>query len=634
MNILSVENLSKQYRSSPLFESVTFGLDEADRVGVIGMNGSGKSTLLRLIAGVEVPDSGRVVTAKNRTIAYLPQNPAFVETDSVLDTVFPPESDVMRLVHDYERACEDLARQETSDVLERISDLTHRLELAGGWDFEANARAVLTRLGIADTRASMGALSGGQRKRVALARALVARSDLLILDEPTNHLDADTIAWLEAYLAKFSGALLLVTHDRYFLDRVTTRMLDIDRGTVQIFAGNFSRFVEQKAEQEALRAVEEQKRQSMIRREVAWLRRGAQARSTKAKARVQRAEALITQPAERARAELDIALGSSRLGKKILELHAVSKSYGATPVLDGFTYTVKRDDRIGIVGPNGAGKTTLLEIIAGRVEPDSGRVERGQTVVIGYCDQESRALDDEKRVVDYVRDVAEYVETADGSRITASQMLEKFLFPSEAQYAPISRLSGGERRRLYLLRVLMGAPNVLVLDEPTNDLDIPTLATLEEYLDSFPGCLVVASHDRYFLDNTVDHVFRFEGGGVVRAYPGNFSAAEEMREREAPTTDRAAPVGGPADATPKAAESRAAGAQSGPRKLTFNERRELDALESRIDAAERRKAVIQAEMSVSGSDAAVVHSLYCELQALDEALDRDLARWAELAEFA
>ncbi|HVG21187.1 MAG TPA: ABC-F family ATP-binding cassette domain-containing protein [Blastocatellia bacterium] len=627
MNIISLEAVSKSYGVKPLFEGVTFGLDDGEKVGVIGTNGSGKSTLLRIIAGREQPDVGRAVMASQRVTAYLPQNPPFDPEKTVLDTVFAASNETMSLLHDYEVACRDLSASGGGDarLLDRVAKLAHQLEAAGGWNLETNAKTVLTRLGITDTSARMGALSGGQRKRVALAHALVSSPDLLILDEPTNHLDADTIAWLETYLARYAGALLLVTHDRYFLDRVTSRIIEIDRGRVQSFAGNYAYYVEKKEEQEAARAAASEKREALMRRELAWLRRGAKARTTKQKARVDRAEELMRQPGEAARPELDISVGFSRMGKKILELDRISKSYGDQKLIEAFSYNLKRGDRIGIIGPNGSGKTTLLDMIVGRVEPDGGRVEKGQTVVIGYYDQENRELNAEQRVIDYVREVAERIETADGQFITASQMLEKFMFPPATQYDVIGRLSGGERRRLYLLRVLMSAPNVLLLDEPTNDLDIQTLVRLEEYLDSFAGCLIVVSHDRYFLDRTAEHVFRFDGGGSVREYPGNYSAFLEARMRDEAEAGEAA----------KAAKPVAPARQStGVRKLSYKERREFEELEERIEAAEKRKAEIERRLAESASDFVIVQSLYAELGSLKQQLDNDVDRWAELAEFA
>lgn len=639
MNIISLENVSKTYGIAPLFENLTIGLEDRDKIGIIGANGSGKTTLLRVIAGMEESDSGRVVRAKGKSLAYLSQNPAYDENATVLETIFAASGGVMKLIADYEAVCHDLAEQGGTDqaLFERMSDLQHELEISGGWDIETNARNVLTRLGIDDTGAKMGTLSGGQRKRVALAHELIFKPDILILDEPTNHLDADTIEWLEAYLARYTGVLLLVTHDRYFLDRVTNRIFEIDRGAVQSFAGNYAYYLEKKDEQETLRAVESHKREQLIKKELAWLRRGAKARTRKSKHRIEAAYDLMAQPKDKAKAEVDIALGSSRLGKRIIELESVSKAYGELNLLQDFSYLLKRDDRIGIIGPNGSGKTTLLEIITGRVAPDSGEVAVGQTVVIGYYDQESRALDDDMRVIDYIKEIAEYVTTIDGSKITASQMLEKFLFPPVMQYAVVGNLSGGERRRLYLLRILMASPNVLLLDEPTNDLDIPTLIALEEYLDDFPGALIVVSHDRYFLDRTIDQVFRFEGEGRVREYPGDYSAYLEFRERESSTASKAAtasaagskPSSGPSALPAPVVE--ATPAQSA-KKLTFKEKRELEELEKRIAAAEARLPVIDQELVQFGSQAGKVHDLFIEQQTVHAQLDKDLARWAELAE--
>jgi ATP-binding cassette subfamily F protein uup len=629
MHILSIETVSKNYGLQPLFENVSLGLDSTDRVGVVGANGAGKTTFLRLVAGDEGPDTGRIVFADGVSIGYLPQNPPFDPTSTVLDTVFAANDARMKLILDYERACQELAARVGDDarLSERVSELAHRLEASGAWETETNAKAVLSRLGIHDTAAVMGELSGGQRKRVALAHALIESPDLLILDEPTNQLDAETITWLEAHLARYRGALLLVTHDRYFLDRVTTRILEIDRGTIQRFDGNYAYYLEKKEEQEAARASEGQKREMLIRRELAWLRRGAKARTRKSKARIDRAESLMTQPKEVSRAELDISVASSRMGKKVLELRDVSKSYDGRALIKGFSYILKPGDRIGVIGANGAGKTTLLEIITGRVVPDGGSIEVGKTVRFGYYDQENRALDESARVIDYVREVAERIETADGAFVTAGQMLEKFLFTGAMQYAPISKLSGGERRRLYLLRVLMSAPNVLLLDEPTNDLDIPTLVTLEDYLDNFNGAVVVVSHDRYFLDRTVEHIFRFEGGGRVSEYPGNYSAFLEARQREEKETIAAQVAAAP---RPRRGE-RAAGA-SVKRKLTFKEEKELTELESRIAAAERRQQEIETGLTNNASDAQLVHQLYEERGTLAAQLARDLERWATLAE--
>ncbi len=634
MHILSIEGVSKSYGLKPLFENVQLGLDSQERIGVVGMNGSGKTTFLRLIAGAEQPDAGRIVFAENVSIGYLPQKPDFDPEQTVLDAVFAASDARMKLLLDYERACQELATtgEDEPRLLNRVSELAQQLEASGAWELETNARMILTRLGIVETTARLVTLSGGERKRVALAHALIENPDLLILDEPTNHLDAETITWLEGYLDRYRGALLLVTHDRYFLDRVTRRILEIDRSLVQGFAGNYAYYLTKKEEQEQQRAVAGQKREMLIRRELAWLRRGAKARTRKSKARIERAEDLMAQPQEAARAELDISLVTSRTGKKILELRDITKSYDGHLLIKDFSYTLKPADRIGIIGPNGAGKTTLLEIIMGRVVPDGGSVDVGQTVRFGYYDQESAALDDEMRVIDYIREIAERIETADGRVITAGQMLEKFLFTGAMQYAPIAKLSGGERRRLYLLRVLMNAPNVLLLDEPTNDLDIQAMMRLEDYLDNFGGSLVVVSHDRYFLDRTVEHIFRFEGDGRLSQYPGNYTAFLEARRKEEQEMIPATP---PAGRQPPA---RAARAQTdtapAKRKLSFKEQRELEDLEKRIGHAEQRLAEIETELLANASDAFLVHQLYEEKETLSHQLARDLDRWAELAELA
>ena len=641
MNILSLENVSKNYGIKPLFENVTVGLEDRDKIGIIGANGSGKTTLLRVVAGVETPDTGKVTRTQGKTLAYLSQNPPIDENATVLEMIFAASGGVMKQLQEYETACHDLAIQGGTDakLLEKVFDLQHELETNGGWELETNAHIILDKLGIKDPFATMKTLSGGQRKRVALAHELIVKPDILILDEPTNHLDADTIEWLEDYLRRYTGALLLVTHDRYFLDRVTNKIYEIDRGAVQIFNGNYAYYLEKKAEQETLRATEGHKRDMLIKKELAWLRTGAKARTRKSKARINAAYDLMAQPKERAKAEIDIAIGSKRLGSKIIEINNVSKSYNDRKLIDDFTYYLKRDDRIGIIGANGAGKTTLLEIITNRIKPDSGEVEIGQTVHIGYYDQESRALNEEQRVIEYIREVAEYVTTVDGTQITAGQMLEKFLFPSAAQYSIIGNLSGGERRRLYLLRILMSSPNVLLLDEPTNDLDIPTLIALEEYLDDFAGALIVVSHDRYFLDRTIETIFKFTGEGKMRQYPGDYSAYLEITEREEAENK----------AAEKSAETRAKANEqksdsidlsaktienSVAKKLSFKERRELETIELEIPELEKRLAEIEQQLNVAASDAGKVNELFTEQQKLSEKLEQTIERWTELAERA
>ncbi len=629
MNILSLENVSKNFGFKPLFDEVTFGIESNDKIGIIGANGSGKTTLLRLIAGVEAPDSGRVIRAASKTLAYLSQNPPYDPEATVIDTIFSSSSGVMKALRDYETACHDLSEQGGTDnkLLDLVSDLQHELEINGGWEIETNAKNILTKLGIYDTTAKMSTLSGGQRKRVALAHELIVKPDVLILDEPTNHLDAETVEWLENYLARYVGTLLLVTHDRYFLDRVTNRIIEIDNGKVQKYNGNYAYYLEKKDELETLKAVEGQKHKMLVKKELAWLRRGAKARTRKSKTRVNSANELINQKVERAKAEIDIAIGSQRLGSKIVELYNISKSYDGRKLIDDFSYLLKRDDRIGIIGANGTGKTTLLEIITNRVQPDSGNLEVGQTVAIGYYDQESRVLNDELRVIDYIKEVAEYVQTADGSMITASQMLDRFLFPPAVQYAVVGNLSGGERKRLYLLRILMGSPNVLLLDEPTNDLDIPTLVALEEYLDDFGGALIVVSHDRYFLDRTIDNVFNFEGEGKIREYPGDYSTFLEYRERE--EADKISQT-----KTINIIKDVKVESKTPPTKLSFKEKRELETLEVTISTTEARLAEIEAELTKFGSDAGMINQLFSEQQKLNLQLEKDVQRWSELAERA
>jgi ABC transport system ATP-binding/permease protein len=646
MNILSLENVSKTFGVKPLFESVSFGMDESDKVGVIGANGSGKSTLLRVITGEEEPDTGRVVIAGEKVVAYLSQNPPYDPAQTVIEAVFTGGNEALRqkldLVREYEEVCARLAEQaepggSDDKLMNRVADLTRLLETSGAWRLETEAKTILARLGVSDLRARMSSLSGGQRKRVALAHSLIIEPDLLIMDEPTNHLDAETVEWLEHYLAEFNGALLLVTHDRYFLDRVTNRMLEIDRGRVQMYAGNYGTYLEKKEEQEERQAVEAQKLKQMARRELEWLRRGPKARTTKAKARIDRANELIQQSRQATseiagKRSLDIEFESSRLGGKILGLREISKSYGGRAIINNFSYQFKRGDRIGVIGPNGAGKTTLLEIIARRIAPDAGEIEAGKTLVIGYYDQENREFDESQRLIDYIKDVAERIQTVDGDWITASQMLDRFLFPPAMQYQPIATLSGGERRRLYLLRVLMGAPNLLLLDEITNDLDIATLSALEDYLETFPGCLLVVSHDRYFLDRAVDYIFRFEGAGKIREYPGDYSAFMEIRDRENAEKSSAETAAKPM--AKQREETRPTQDSAAKRKLSFKEKRELEELEARIPAAETRKTEIERELDANSSDHVLVQRLYEELQSLNDRLDIDLNRWTELAEMA
>ena len=490
MSLITIEHLTKSYTERLLFDDTAFSINEGEKVGLIGINGTGKSTLLKIVAGLEEPDDGSVVRRRNLYIRYLPQIPVFTSGDTVLDAI--------------------------------VRDNASEPHFSSREEIEASAKNILTRLGIYDFDEKVEHLSGGQRKRVALTSVLLSTADLLILDEPTNHLDSEMADWLEDYLKKFRGALLMITHDRYFLDSVTNRIVELDKGKLYSYQTNYEGFVKLKAERIDIAVASERKRQSILKTELAWMQRGARARSTKQKAHIQRYEALRDMDAPEFDKEVEMESISSRLGRTTVEVKDLCKSYGNKVLLKDFTYIFLKNDRVGIIGPNGSGKSTLMKMIAGWVQPDSGSIEIGQTVKIGYFSQENEAMDESLKVIDYIRNVAEYVQTKDGS-ISASQMLERFLFPGSVQYTTISRLSGGEKRRLYLLRILMDAPNVLLLDEPTNDLDIRTLTILEDYLDSFQGIVITVSHDRYFLDRMVRRIFAFEGDGKVVQYEGGFT---------------------------------------------------------------------------------------------------------------
>lgn len=629
MVLLSIESISKQYADRPLFREVSFGMERGERLGLIGVNGSGKSTLLRIIAGIEPPDGGRVVFAGGTHVAYLPQAPTLDDSATVLEAVFAGNSPTVRLLREYEQLSAQLeAQPHDTDLIERLGTLTPQMDALGAWEAEAAARTIISELGLHDyVNNKINSLSGGQRKRVAMARALVDRPDLLILDEPTNHIDTDTIAWLESYLARIPTALLLVTHDRYFLDRLVGRMLELDRGAVYDYTGNYARFLEQKAERMARVTAAEEARQNLLRKELAWLRRGAQARTTKQKAHVERVYTLMEQRPEAAQGTVEIDLGPGRrVGKRVLELHKVRKAYGERQLISNFSLELQRDDRIGIIGPNGSGKTTLLNLIAGRLNPDTGEIVRGETIHMAYYDQESSELDPSQRVVDYIREAAELLRGRDGALVAATQMLERFLFTQDQQWAYISTLSGGERRRLYLLRKLIEAPNLLLLDEPTNDLDLQTLGVLEDYLDDFQGAVIVVSHDRYFLDRVVSRIFAFEGEGQVVEYPGNYSLYAEYRTRRDTPPERLTAPKRPTSTTPAT--------PTGPRKLTSKEKRELQALEERISSLEAERDRIGEQLNTAGADHTLYTRLAAELAAIETAIEQSFARWAELAELA
>ena len=613
MNLVTIEHLSKSYTERLLFDDTAFSINEGEKVGLIGINGTGKSTLLKIVAGLEEPDEGKVVRGRSLDIRYLPQNPEFDPKDTVLQAIL-----------------------KDNEGHEHV------------WDIESQAKSMLNKLGITDHEAFIETLSGGQKKRVALASVLLSTAELLILDEPTNHLDSDMADWLEEYLKKFKGALLMITHDRYFLESVTNRIVELDKGKLYSYQTNYEGFLKLKAERLDMAAASERKRQSILRVELEWMQRGARARSTKQKAHIQRYEALRDQKAPEIDGKVEMESASSRLGRTTVELENLSKSYGDKVLLRDFTYIFLKNDRIGIIGPNGAGKSTLMKMIAGWVQPDSGSIEIGQTVRMGYFSQENEDMDESLRVIDYIKNVAEYVKTKDGS-ISASQMLERFLFPSHMQYTTIGKLSGGERRRLYLLRILMDAPNVILLDERTNDLDIQTLTILEDYLDSFQGIVITVSHDRYFLDRVVRRIFAFEGDGTVRQYEGGFTdyqAAlyEQKLTEEAGSGETGQKKNsgqkcgetGSEDAAKREAKAEAEAARRQGRKLKFSykEQKEWDTIDEDIASLEKAVAELEKEMEAAAANYSRLQELLAEKEAKEAELEEKMDRWMYLSELA
>ncbi len=638
MTIFTLRSVKKDFGIKEILRDASFSLDEGDKVGLIGTNGSGKSTLLKIIAGLEPIDSGEVWVNSGAKIVYLPQQPDLDENRTVLEQVFADGGEQMALVREYEELSDQLVAHGQGDaekLMARLSNVSQRIEAAGAWEVETNAKIILTKLGIQDFDAKIGNLSGGYRKRIALAAALLSDPDVLLMDEPTNHLDALSVEWLQSYLHRYRGALLLITHDRYFLDRVTNRILEIDRGDLYAYSGNYAYYLEKKAEAEEAAASTQRKHVGVLRRELEWLKRGPKARSTKQKARIDRIQAMQVQEFKQGHSKVDISTAGRRIGKKVIELTNICKSYNGRTLIKDFTYTFDPEDRVGIIGSNGAGKSTLMDIITGRVHPDSGTVEIGSTIHIGYFNQHSDdlTLNENQRVIEYLKSVAELVKTADGSVITASQMLERFLFPPNQQYAPIHKLSGGEKRRLFLLRVLMSAPNVLILDEPTNDLDVQTLAVLEEYLEDFNGSVIVVSHDRYFLDRAINTIFAFESSGHLRQYPGNYSTYLDYKkaEEEAETKPSESKIQNlqskiPTPASPQATASK-------PRKLSYKEKREYEMLEIQIPQMEAEKEEIEKVLyNNSPSGFSEMQQLSNRLAQLSQAIDTATERWLELAE--
>ena len=600
MNILNAEKISKTYGEKVLFDKVVLGVNKGDKIGVIGVNGTGKSTFLKIIAGIEEPDAGEIVSGRGVTVSYLAQAPQFNPGDTIVGYVIKDKNNAS----------------------------------------EAEAKTILTKLGIIDFDAAIKTLSGGQRNRIALARTLVSPAEVLILDEPTNHLDSDMVIWLEEYIKKFKGELIMVTHDRYFLDNVTNRIVELDGGKLYGYDTNYSGFLELKTQREEMERATEAKRANILRRELEWIRRGCQARSTKQQARIDRYEDM-KEASRQARASfenkaLEMNSVSTRLGKKTIELSDICKSFGEKKVIDDFTYIFLRDDRIGIIGKNGCGKSTLMKIITGNLKPDSGSVEIGDTVRIGYFMQENEPLDEKMTVLEFVRSIGEYVTTATG-KATASQMCEKFLFGPKSQWTPISKLSGGEKRRLYLLSVLMSAPNVLILDEPTNDLDIETLEILEDYLDGFAGIVIVVSHDRYFLDRTVDRIFSFEGSGRLKQYEGGFSDYYEKKQTEngiasdgATQSVKEAVSGDTTSAKPKKYYKE----RENKLKFTYAEQKEYDTIDDDIASLESKIEELDGEIAGAATQYSRLNELMQEKADVEAQLEHKMDRWVYLNDLA
>lgn len=609
MNILNIEHVSKLYGDKWIFDDISCGIQEGEKVGIIGVNGTGKTTLLRIISGEEEPDRGQVVRQNGLKLAVLSQNSDFPAEETVLSY-----------------AASAIRREE--------------------WDADNEAKSMLNTLGITEHGAKLGSLSGGQKKRAALARTLLVPSDVLILDEPTNHLDEDMIRWLEQYLRRYRGTVILVTHDRYFLDQVTNRILEISRGRLYSYEANYSRFLELKSQREEMELAAERKRQSILRIELSWAARGCRARSTKQRARLERLEALKEGRAPEFDKSVELDSVETRMGKKTVELHGISKSYGDRTIVEDFSYIFLKNQTVAFVGPNGCGKSTLLKMIAGQIEPDSGTVELGETIRLGYFAQEIPEMDENQRVIDYVKDIAEYIPTRDG-RISASQMLERFLFTPDMQYNPIGKLSGGEKRRLYLLSVLQTGPNVLVMDEVSNELDIPTLAILEDYLNSFVGIVILVSHDRYFLDNTVDRIFAFDGDGHFRQYEGGYTDYLEARKREQAESS-GADFEGREGGRQKASGGRGTGDKAsgkgngggkptwdkGEKKLkfTYKEQKEFETIEDDIAALEEKIAALDKDIEASAHDFVKLNQLMAEKEGLEAALEEKMERWMYLTE--
>lgn len=632
MNLITLENISKSYSEKILANNVSLGINEGEKIGLIGVNGTGKSSFLKIVAGVEEPDEGTVTKGNRVRIEYLAQTPDYDDNATVLEQVFKGNSDEMRILREYEELLEKIDKGEVKENdSERLIRLQGKIDALNLWDMESEAKNVLTKLGITNFEEKVGNLSGGQKKRIMLAAALITPCELLILDEPTNHLDNETISWLEEYLNSRKGALLMITHDRYFLDRVTNRILELDRGRLFSYDGNYSVFLEKKMERIAIEKASEEKRQNLMRKELAWVRRGAKARTTKQKARLQRFDELVNQEGFIENENIEISVMGTRLGKKIIEIEHLNKSFGDKKIVDDFNYIVLRSDRIGIVGPNGIGKSTLMGMIEGKVKPDSGEIIKGETVKIACFSQEDTHMHPEMRAIDYIKEAGEYLQTATGERITASQMCEKFLFDGTLQWTMIGMLSGGERRRLHLLRVLMEAPNVLLLDEPTNDLDIETLNRLEDYLDDFGGVVITVSHDRYFLDRICNKIFSYKGNGKIDIYTGNYGDYLLSKEEEAVNNKEKEVAVDKNKKEPSVDKNKNKGKVL---KFSFKEQREFETIDEEIMTLEEKIEELDSLMAKHASEYGRLQELMEEKAKVEEELAFKYERWEYLNELA
>ena len=629
MNLMTLENISKSYSEKILLKDISLGINEGEKIGIIGVNGTGKSTLLKIIAGVEVPDDGTIIKANRVRVEYLPQNPDYNEDFTVLQQVFKGNSSEMKLLLEYEETLTALSNNYNDNLNSKLISLQEKIDALNLWDLESEAKAVLTKLGITNFNQKVKELSGGQRKRVSLASALITPCELLILDEPTNHLDNDTIDYLEEYLNSRRGSLIMITHDRYFLDRVSNRIIELDKGRLFSYDGNYSTFLEKKMERLALEASMEEKRQNLIRKELAWVKRGAKARTTKQKARLQRFDELVNKDTYTPDEKMDISVGSTRLGKKIIEIHHISKKFDNKVLIDDLDYTIARTDRIGIIGKNGMGKSTLIKILNGEILPDSGHIEIGETVKIGCFSQDDSHMHPDMRAIDYVKEASDYIETADGTKISASQMCEKFLFNSTMQYSFIGNLSGGERRRLHLLRTLMLSPNVLLLDEPTNDLDIATLNILEDYLDEFNGIVITVSHDRYFLDRICNKIFAYEGVGKIHIFTGNYSDYSIYREIQGIEFKEDVK-----ESYEKTHFKKEKPKPSKKLKFTYNEQREFETIDSDIEKLEQKIENLESDSIKFATDFVKLQEILNEKANAEAELEHKYERWEYLNNLA